>query len=360
MELKITKEELTKTVNIASKGIANKNTMVILDCFLITAQEDEVRFTANSTELGVEVFPEAEIIEDGSICVDSRMFSPIVSKLPDGDVTLKTDGENLIVKGGRAKFSLAIHDGSEFPAVDVVSRDTEIKLTQEELKDAIRQTVFCASVADTNKLMTGCLMSVEGDKLKITALDGHRIAIRELTLDKEYEPVKAVVPSKTLQELVKSLSEGDIDIYVTDSLISFSFGNCQFVSRLIQGDYFDVNRMLNFDFSSEVTVDRQELYDCMDRAILLVKEIDRKPVVFTIGDTLKADIATQLGSLDEEIEIKKTGENLVIGINPRFLNDVLRVLDEREITMSFNGSKAPCYIKGEDYLYLILPVQVAV
>lgn len=358
MELKISKDQLSWAVNASLKAVPSKSNMPIMECILITAQDDEICFTANNTELGVEAYPQGEVVEGGCVALDAKMFAPVVSKLPDGDISLKTNGESVLVKCGRSKFTLAGRDGSEFPIIDTIERENKIMLGQSELKDVIKQTVFCTAQNENNRIMTGSLFQIDGDKLKVIALDGHRIAVREITLDKSYPSVKAIIPAKTLQEVMKLLSDGDVDLYVTDSLIAFSFDNTLVTSRLIDGEFFDIDRLMHYDFNTEIKVDRQELLACVDRATLLVKEIDRKPVVFTIGDTMKAEIVTQLGSMSEEIEIETTGEGLVVGLNPRFLIDVMRVLDDEKVSMFFVNAKSPCYIKGEGYIYVVLPIQL--
>lgn len=360
MEIKLKQETLLKAINSTMRGIPLKSTMPILECVLLNVQNDEVHLIGNNTELGVEVFlreDDAEIIENGMVCLDAKTFLAIVSKLPNGDVTLKTEGEGVIIKCGRSKFNIAGKDGSEYPIMDITARDNEIKLSQETLKDVIRQTVFATAQNENNKLMTGELFSINGDKLKVIALDGHRIAIREITLDGMYEPVEVVIPAKTLQEISKLLSDGDISMFIADTQVAFSFDDVLVTSRTIDGTFFDVAKMMQSDFTTTIKVDRQEFMACVDRATLLIREIDRKPVIFTIGEALKAEITTQLGSMSEDIEIEATGSPLAIGLNPKFLNDVLRVLDENTVTMYFNDGAKPCYINGEGYSYLILPIR---
>lgn len=358
MELKVKKETLSQAISTSLKAVAVKATVPIMECILFTVENDEVRLTSNDGEIGIDTFMNAEIKENGSLCVDAKTLSAIVGKFPNGDVTIKTDDTTMTIKCGRSKFNIAIKDGSEFPVVDMISRDNHLVLDQSILKDTIRQTVFSASLNDNNKMMTGVLFDIS-DKLKVIALDGHRIAIREIDLDTENEPTKLIIPSKTLQEISKLLSSGDVEIYFTNNQIAFNFDATVVVSRLIEGNFFDVNKMITDEHSTEITIDRQELYDSMDRATLLVKEIERKPVLMKIGETLKVEIATQLGSMDEEVEAKIEGEPIeVIGLNPRFILDVLKVLDEDKITMWFSGATKPCYIRGDGYNYLILPIKV--
>ena len=173
---------------------------------------------------------------------------------------------------------------------------------------------------------------------------------------------KAVVPGKTLMEVSKILSgevDSEVQIYFTENHVVFEFDQTVVVSRLIEGEYFRIEQMLSSDYETKVRMNKRELLSCIDRATLLVKEGDKKPIIIHIGDeSMELKIQSQLGSMDEEIFITKEGKDLLIGFNPKFLIDALRVIDDEEVNLYFMNAKAPCFIKDEKetYVYLILPV----
>ena len=226
----------------------------------------------------------------------------------------------------------------------------------------IRQTIFSIAVNENNKLMTGELFEIKDNCLKVVSLDGHRIAIRKMPLKKEYSDRKVVVPGKTLSEVSKILS-GEVDdqvsIYFTKNHILFEFDQTMVVSRLIEGEYFRIDQMLSSDYETKVKVNKKEFLSCIDRATLLVKEGDKKPIIVNITDNgMELKINSALGSMNEEIDIQKQGKDLMIGFNPKFLIDALRVIDDEEVDLYMVNPKAPCFIKNveESYIYLILPV----
>ena len=210
--------------------------------------------------------------------------------------------------------------------------------------------------------MTGELFEVEDNILKVVSLDGHRISIRKMELKENYNHKKVVVPGKTLIEISKILSgetDAEVRIYFADNHIVFEFDQTVVVSRLIEGEYFRIDQMLSSDYETKVRINKRELLSCIDRATLLIKEGDKKPIIMQIGDeSMELKIQSQLGSMDEEIFIAKEGKDLMIGFNPKFLIDALRVIDEEEVNLYFMNAKAPCFIKDEKetYIYLILPV----
>ena len=153
-----------------------------------------------------------------------------------------------------------------------------------------------------------------------------------------------------------------VNIYFADRHILFEFDKTIVVSRLLEGEYFKIAQMLSMDHSIKVKVNNRELLDCIDRASLLIRESDKKPIIMNIKDDnnmyLKVD--TLMGSMNEEIEIEKDGNELIIGFNPRFVMDVLRVIDDEVIYMNMTNSSMPCIIKDdeENYIYVILPVNI--
>ena len=363
MKIICKKSDLVKGVNIVSKAVPSKTTMPILECILIDASTDIIKFTANDMELGIETVIEGEIIKKGVIAIDARIFSEIVRKLPDNEVVIECD-ENLqtTITCEKAKFNISSKSGEDFSYLPYVEKNETITLSQFTLKEIIRQTIFSIADNDNNKLMTGELFQVENNMLKVVSLDGHRISIRKTELKDSYQFRKVVVPGKTLIELNKILPgeiENEVSISFTSNHIVFEFDHTVVVSRLIEGEYFKIDQMLSNDYETKVKINKRELLNCIDRATLLVKEGDKKPIIINIGnEVMELKMKSQIGSMDEEIFIFKEGKDLLIGFNPKFLIDALRVIDDEEVTLYLMNSKAPCFIKDEKetYIYLILPV----
>ena len=205
---------------------------------------------------------------------------------------------------------------------------------------------------------------IKNNCLKVVSLDGHRISIRKMSLKKDYSDRKVVVPGKTLSEVSKILS-GEVDdqvsIYFTKNHILFEFDQTMVVSRLIEGEYFRIDQMLSSDYETKLKINKKEFLDCIDRATLLVREVDKKPIIINItDDDMELRIDSAMGSMNEEIDIEKEGKDIMIGFNPKFLIDALRVIDDETVTIYLVNPKAPCFIRDdeENYTYLILPVNI--
>ena len=363
MKLVCSKANLLNGVQTVSKAVPSKTTMSILECILVDATNGEIKLTANDMELGIETTIEGQIVEKGIIALDAKMFLEIVRKLPDSDITIETDDSfKVVITCEKAKFTIIGKSGEDFSYLPAVEKDDSIVMSQFTLKEVVRQTIFSISDNDNNKLMTGELFDINGEEFKIVSLDGHRISIRKIQLKNSYSPKKVVVPGKTLNEVSKILpgdADNDVTISFTEKHIVFEFDKTVVVSRLIEGEYFKIDQMLSSDYETKVRVNKKEFLSCIDRATLLVKEGDKKPIIVNITDSgMELKINSALGSMNEEIDIQKQGKDLMIGFNPKFLIDALRVIDDEEVDLYMVNPKAPCFIKNaeESYIYLILPV----
>ena len=363
MKLVFTKSNLNKAVGIVMKAVPTRTTMNILECILIDATTNEIKFTGNDMELGIETIVEGEIIEKGKIAIDAKLFSEIVRKLPDNDITLTTDSNNnALITCEKSKFNIAGKSGDDFSYLPAIIKDKMITLSQFQLKEVINQTIFSIAINDNNKMMTGELFEVNEGTLKVVGLDGHRIAIRNIKLEGRSDDVRVVIPGKTLQEISKILNadaESFVNIYFTNNHVLFEFDQTHVVSRLIEGDYFKISQMLSNDYETKVSINKKEFLDSIDRANLLIREGDKKPIIINIlNGILQVNVNSAIGALNEDIDIDKEGKDIMIGFNPKFLMDALRVIDDENVTMYLVNHKSPCFIrdKEENYIYLILPV----
>ena len=357
------KSDLLKGVNIVLKAVPSKTTMSILECILIDASAGQIKMTANDMELGIETVLEGDIQEKGIIAIDAKIFSEIVRKLPDNDVTIETDANfQMLISCEKARFHIAGKSGDDFSYLPYIEKAEPVVVSQFSLREVIKQTIFSISDNESNKMMTGELFEINGNHLKVVSLDGHRVSIRNLELKEEYEPRKVIVPGKTLIEVSKILS-GELDalvnLFFTKNHIVFEFDETTVVSRLIEGEYFRIEQMLSSDYETKVKVNKKELLNCIDRATLLIRESDKKPIIVQISDgEMRLKLTSGVGSMNEEIVIEKEGKDILIGFNPKFLIDALRVIDDEMVTLYLVNPKAPCFIRDEKgtYIYLILPV----
>ena len=366
MNIKVNKKALANAVAIVLKAVPNKTTMNILENIMISAIGKEICLTANDLELGISSGVDGEIIEQGKICLDAKLFAEIVRKLPDGDINIKIDEKNTaLIKCGKSKFTLAAKNADEFPLPQYVDAASEITISELSLRDAIKQTIFCVNMEDQNKkLMSALNFKIVGSVLSVTALDGHRIGIRNIKLAEEYSETEVNMPGKTMTELSKILTGGiddKVNIKLGNSSVAFKFGNTVVTSRLVEGNYFKVDQMIAGDTPIHISINRKNLVSTVDRALTLVGA-EKKPIILTkTENSLSLSVKSVRGEMTEDIELEDSSvDNIVIGINPKFIMDVLQAVETEVMHIYMCTPRAPLYIKDSsgDYLYLILPVTI--
>ncbi len=365
MKISCNKTSLMNGINIVSKAVSAKSTMTNVQCILIEASLSDIRLIANDIEIGIETIIEGRIIEAGKIAIDAKFFSDIVRRLPDSEITIETNVNNqAIIHCERNETNIPGTSGDDFNYLPDVAKDKSITISQFTLKDVIQKTIFSISDQENTKIMTGELFEVNGDELRVISLDGHRISIRKVKLKESYEPMKVIVPGKTLSEMTKILNGGiedEVTIYITDKHILFEFDQTKVVSRILEGEFYKIDQMLTNDYETKFTINKSDFVSSIDRASLFIKESDKKPIILNIeNSSMYMKIDSTLGSMNEELEINKEGKDIRIGFNPKFLMDALRAIDDENVDIYMINQKSPCYIRDveENYIYLILPVSI--
>jgi DNA polymerase-3 subunit beta len=366
MKLQFKKSDLTNAINIVLKAVPSKTPMSILECILIDASNGVIHLVGNDNEFGIETICKGTIEVPGKVALEAKIFSEIIRRLPEAEnilLTIETDERNnTVITCENSVFKIAGRDGDEFTALPSIDKNQTVSLSQFSLRQVINQTIFSIALNDSNKKMTGELFEVNGDDFTVTSLDGHRISIRRVKLNNTYGLSRAIVPGKALSELTKILSGGVYDetlISFSKNHILFEFDDTTVVSRLIDGEYFHVAQMLSEDYETKITVNRKKLLECIERSTIFVKDNDKQPLVFKVEDNVFGlRIHTELGTMDAEVPIQKTGNDLMIGFNPRYMVDALRNIDDEEINIYMSIPRSPCFIRDDEksYNYMILPV----
>ena len=363
MKIICEQNNLITGVNIVLKAVPSKTTMEILDCIKMKVRDGKIILIGNDMSLGIETVVKGDIVEEGDVVVSAKTFSDIIRNLPDNEVVLTSDDKNINIKCENINYDIPVRNASDYPDLPQIEKDKFAVISQYSLRNMIRQTVFSiGSETEAMKIMTGELLEIKGKKMRLVALDGHRISLRNVELDEEYGDRKVIIPGKTLNELVKIVT-GDVNdkikIYFSSNHVLFEMEDTIVLSRLIEGEYYLVDNMLSGDFETKIHINKRKLSECIERASLLIKESDRKPLIFNfMQDEVDVKIKTQAGNYEDKVSIEKDGNDILIAFNPKFLLDALKVIDDEEIDIYLMNIKSPCIIKdkAETYMYLILPL----
>ena len=236
MKIIFEKDKMIKALNSVTKAVATKTTMPILEGILIQTNNDDIKLTCYDKELGIEyIIKENNVLEQGSIVVNAIMFSEIIRKLPDTNITISINDNNLLViECEGSVYKLATMNPDDFPQLPEINVENSIELEQNTIKDMIRKTIFAISTEENRPVFTGCLFEVKNNKLNVVAVDGFRLAWKSKVLNTKTNDFEAVIPGRTLQEINKILADSFdlIKLGISKNQALFEIENCKIVTRL--------------------------------------------------------------------------------------------------------------------------------
>lgn len=372
MKISCSKSALLSGIQTVIRALPAKSTMSIMECILINTNGGKITLTVNNLDLGIETIIDGNIESSGVVALDAKHFSDVIRKMPDSDSDIVIETDDNLTASFKCEQSVQNMPGrsdDEFPYLPDLDKNDSIVISQLSLRELIRKTSF--SIADISEdtpgqqTMRGELMEIKDNNIRMCSLDGHRISMCNMELRESYPYKKVIVPGKSLKELAKIIgggAEDDVEIFFNPNHISFEYDNTKVVSRIIEGNFFDVNKMLVGDYETKVKINKKKLNECLDRSTIYVREGDKKPIILDIkDDSISIKINSAIGNMNENVPASKSGKDMIIGFNPRFVIDALNVIDDEEIELDFVNSKAPCFIKKDDmsYVYVVLPVTIS-
>ncbi|SHH30461.1 DNA polymerase III subunit beta [Tepidibacter thalassicus] len=356
---------LANKVGTVQKGVSNKTTIPILKGILIETIDNKIKLIGNDLELGIETFLDGEIIEEGSIVIDSKLFGDIIRKLPDSFVEITTDTENNVyIKCENSEFKIKGHSSEEYPKLLDVDENRFYEISQNLFKNMIKQTVFAISQDETKPILMGELLEIENNNISLVAIDGYRLAIRSDKIENFIGNSKVIIPGKALNEVNKILSEeGNFKIAFTDKHCLFLIKDTKIITRLLEGEFINYRQLIPREYNLRVQVNTKKLLNSIERASLLAKEGKNNLVKFSIrDDNMIITSNSEIGNVYEEVPILLEGEDLDIAFNSRYFIEALKIIDSEEIYLEFTTNVSPCILKPVDeieYIYLLLPVRIS-
>ena len=370
MKLICEKDKILKALNSVTKAVAVRTTMPILEGILIQTNDNEIKLTTYDLEIGIEyIINDCKVEEQGATVVNAIMFTEIIRRLPDTDISIEVNDKNLLViECEGSLYKLATMNPDEFPELPKISVENSIEIEQTILKDMIRKTIFAVSTEENRPIFTGCLFEIANNKLNVVAVDGFRLAWKSKFLQNKVNNFSAVIPGRTLNEINKILIDSFdmIKIGVAKNQVLFEMENCKIVTRLLDGEFLNYSSVIPETWETRVRVNKSILQDCFERVSLIsassIEKEKKYPVKVTV-DIGKVTISctNQTGDAKEEMYVSTEGQNLEAGFNPKYFLDALRAIDDEEINIDFGTSISPCIIRPADegdYIYMILPIRL--
>lgn len=367
MKIVVNQQLLSKALSTVSKAVPVRTTIPSLEGILVNATENgTLLLTASDMDITIQKEIQTVFADGfGKFLAPAKLFCEIVRKMPSGDLTLEVEGNKVKIIAGYSKFEVVClnHD---FPDIRDVEENQKIILDSEMFKEMVKGTVFAASNDMTKGVLTGILTEVSEGNIRMVAVDGYRLALVNRPADVSCEAM-FITPARVMQDISKIISEeedaGEMRIIMDNSFTMFSIGETTVIARLLEGSFIEYDSIIPKNMSIDMITDRDALRDSIDRASLLALDGRNNLVKFSIDDeNITITSRAEIGSIREVVPIScKTGEPLDIGFNAKFIQDVLKVVDESEIKLNMAESIKPCIItptEENSFLYLILPVRI--
>jgi DNA polymerase III subunit beta len=361
---------LGQALQTVSRAISTRTTLPILNNILLETTGDGLALTATNLEIGIRKMVPAEIAEEGSTTAPARLLTDFVTSLPDESLEMALDvgTQTLGVRCGRFDTHIKCIEADEFPPGPRPEEGDRLTIPLESLLRAVEQTQMAASTDEARPALTGELVQIEGPRLRVVATDGHRLAERKLTASAGDDlEARLIVPARALGELARAFrgESGDVEVLVSRARnqVFFRAGTSEVTSRLIDGTYPNYSQVIPSKSSTSVRVSTAALTQTV-RAVSLFAR-DSANVIYIraqAGSVVLWATTTEVGDSQAELDAEVEGAEIQIAFNARYVVDALAVMDCEQVELKFDGPLSPGLIKApgsDDYLYLIMPVRVA-
>ena len=356
---------LCQACQAVQKAASSKAALPAIDGILLSAENNALTLTAYDLELGIKTTINADIEEEGKIVINAHLLTETLRTLDGNTVEIQSDVRQVAtIQSNDFKATLIGMSFDEYPELPVVTSGHPVKIKQKKLKDMIRQTIFSVAVKDSKIVHTGIKFEIENNHIRLIAVDGVRLAIRDELIAYSGEGLNFVVPAKTLSELVKLLDddENEINIGIGNKHIIFNVKQYSIISRLLDGEFLNYKAAIPPQSKTVAVVDSGEMLNMISRISLYIQDRIKNPVKCSVSQGyINVSAVTAVGTAQDRLKCDISGADCVVGFNNKYLTDVLRVCDTDKVCVKFNGPISPILVtpvEGDSFTFLILPVRL--
>lgn len=366
MKFTCPKRVFHEALQSVSRAIASRSTLPILGNVLLDVHDGQLKLVTTDLEIGMTCLLPLEGGEEGSVTVPERVLQDVVGNLPDAELTISSDERNLLtVSAAKSQYTIHGLPADEFPILPQVPSETMLSFPGPVLRDLVRKTLLAASTDESRAILTGCLLTWDGQTVIMVATDTHRLAVKRVPVTGKFsQPVAVIIPARALQELLRLVGNSDdpVDVFVGENQVLFAVGRVRLVSRLIEGQFPAFERVIPQDTPKHMVVNRQQLFEAVRRASIVARAESNKLILRSVDSTLTISAETgEIGKAYEEVPINLEGDAVEIAFNAEYLQDVLAVLDTETVQVALSGPLNPGLVTvpgEENYQYVVMPMQM--
>ncbi len=361
----VSKAEIQEKISIASSSIGSRTVDPILQCLLFKPVNGHINIHA--TDLQTSVVSTVKVGEyegNEAFAVDADLIDDIVKNLPEDEVVFEYANGKLLVKSGKSRYNLTtVMDVERFPIIETDESGIKFSIDTSILEEMLDRVSFCASSESAMRALNGVYWEVHGGFLRLVASDGYRLALAEqkLDIDNEFDFIIALKSVKELEKLLSSTTEPMINITYDHSIVSFNAGDVTMIVRTVEETFPDYKRVLPKAFKTRVVLNVDDFAEALKRVMVIAKRGTEKVQLKISDDVMElSSQSPDYGEAVENIPVTKDGEDLIVNFNPKFLNEAIKHIDEKEVEFNFVDNLSPLQINPrnvEGYMYIVLPVR---
>lgn len=366
MVISVEKSLLNYCLDTVEKALPTRSTIPVIENIMLEITGERLCFTATNLELEVKVNLEHPGGEPGKILLPAKIVD-IVRYLPAKEVQMSINFEShrIELASGQAKYNLYGSDPADYPLVqEAVPEGDVIQLEQDYLKQVLKKVVFAASTEETRPAFNGIYFQFQGNGVTLNASDTYRLVVKTISNQVwQFEEQRYLIPAKALRELLRITAEGGnvVSIFPHQKKVVFHLGKVYFATRVLEEKYPDVSGVIPAAYKTRVSLDSKMLEDTVSRASLLAEGINQAIQLSVRQNQLQIMVSSQVGRMEEVLAARQEGEDVEVFVNSRFIMDILKVTDSKEIMVDFHGHNGPIIFRlpfDDDYLYLVLPIKM--
>ncbi|MDD4085165.1 MAG: DNA polymerase III subunit beta [Acholeplasmataceae bacterium] len=360
---------LSKAVQTAKKAISSNPTTPIFSGIHLIAANNQVEIQGMDLNMAIGCQIEANVEESGNIVVPAKYFSDLLSSLQTEEVVISKNANDstVSIEAGKANFQIVLMDENDYPAFPAITGEEKLIISDEILKNLIKKTIYARSTDETRPLFTGILFEKKGSTITFVGTNTHRLAIKSADVqnneDKDYS---MIMPGRLLNEVVNNLNSDlpqDVIISLLNRQVIIKIGSTTIVSSLVEGEFPDYKRVIPAKFAIKTKVNVKELEGAVKRVSLFSGEGDYSIVKINVksSEIVINSSSNDVGKGRESVSSVTEGESLNVAFNARYILEVLKNIDDEEVTIEMNNSLSPACIRPvseENYLYIVTPVRV--
>jgi DNA polymerase-3 subunit beta len=337
----------------------------LADLLLISTNNNKIKMITTDLDITLISSKEAKIIKEGKSVVSMKRILSIFRELPDSEIDVELDKNNLLISCEQIEFKINTVNPEQFPKIEEKKHTSLIKLNPQDLEEMIRLTSFCVGSGEANYVLGGVLFELFGNEIKVVATDGKRLAFSSKKLPASQTEIKTkisfILPSRAVSEIYKLIKErtDDVFLFVEENRVGFDFKDTQFIARPVEGEFPNYSQYIPAEGKDKLIVDKKEFLLALRRAALLAtSDYQGVKIELKKENMVVSKQTPQMGEVKESVKAKYNGAALAVGINPNFLIDVLKNVDESEVTIEFFGADKPAVLRKQGYVYLVLPMKI--